>query len=369
MLKLDRYIARNVLGATLLVLLVLSGLDLLFTAVDEFGDTNANYGARQALWFVLLQFPSHLYELLPMAALIGSLTGLGILASSNELVVVQSAGVSNLRIVWAAMKPALLIMLCGVALGEWVVPTLQVRAEVYKSISNGEAVGLSRFGHWERDGNAFMHFNTVEPQGVLYGVSIFEFDANRQLVRAIDAERAVYQGSETFAEASGTAPNWRLEQGRERTFARSPAGVVTGAEQNAFAALPWNLDLTPDVLQVLIIDADAMAISDLYRYADRFSRQGLNADGYFLAFWKKLLQPLTTAALVFVAISFIFGPLREATMGSRLFVAICFGLGFTIVQRLLQTVSLVYQIDPLPAVLLPALLCAGWGWLLLRRAA
>jgi lipopolysaccharide export system permease protein len=368
MTKLDRYIARNVVAATLLVLLILSGLDVLFTLIDELGDTNDAYTAFDALLFVLLQFPTHLYEFLPMAALIGALTGLGVLASSNELVVMQASGISNLRIVWAVMKPALILMVIGLVLGEWVVPRLQVRAEVHRSSANGEAVGLSRYGHWERDGNTFMHFNTIEPEGVLYGVSLFEFDAERQLVRTVEAQRAVYgAGTAMPTEVSGSAPNWVLEEGRERLFTHSDGTVR--AEHKQFAALPWRVDLTPDLLQVLIIDPGDMAISDLYRYAERFSRQGQNADSYFLSFWKKLLQPLTTLVLVFVGISFIFGPLREATMGSRLFIAICFGLGFTIVQRLLQTMSLVYHVAPLPAVLLPILLCAGFGWLLFRRAA
>jgi lipopolysaccharide export system permease protein len=368
MIKLDRYIARSVVGATLLVLLILSGLDLLFTLVDELGDANDNYTAADALWFVLLQFPTHLYDLLPMAALIGALAGLGVLASSNELVVMQASGVRNLRIVWAVMKPALVLMVLGLVLGEWVVPQLQVRAEVHRSSANGEAVGLSRYGHWERDGDTFMHFDTIEPQGVLYGVSLFEFDAERQLVRTVEAARAVYRGSAAGATATlGAEPNWVLEQGRERLFTRANGSV--SAEHRQFDSLPWRVDLTPELLQVLIIDPGDMAISDLYRYAQRFSRQGQNADSYFLSFWKKLLQPLTTMVLVFVGISFIFGPLREATMGSRLFTAICFGLGFTIVQRLLQTMSLVYHVAPLPAVLLPILLCAGLGWLLFRRAA
>jgi lipopolysaccharide export system permease protein len=368
MTKLDRYIARSVVGATLVVLLVLGGLDVLFTLIDEAGDTNDNYTMLDAVWFVLLQFPTHLYEVLPTAGLIGALTGLGILASNNELVVMQASGVSNLRIVWAVMKPALLLMLLGLVLGEWVVPHLQVRAVVNRSAANGVAVGLSRYGHWERDGNTFMHFNTIEPQGVLYGVSLFEFDDQRQLVRTVEANRAVYGGAATAEPATSTpAPNWMLEQGHERVFTRTDGSV--SAEHRQFDSLPWRVDLTPDLLQVLIIDPDDMAISDLYRYAERFSRQGQNADSYFMSFWKKLLQPLATAVLVFVGISFIFGPLREATMGTRLFTAICFGLGFSIVQRLLQTMSLVYHVTPLPAVLLPILLCAGLGWLFFRRAA
>ena len=136
-----------------------------------------------------------------------------------------------------------------------------------------------------------------------------------------------------------------------------------------FTVQGWDLDLTPDLLQVLIVAPDNMAISDLYRYAQRFERQGQDADSYYLSFWKKLLQPVTTAVLVLLAISFIFGPLRQATMGSRVFTAISFGLVFTILQNLVHSMSLVYQFAPLGAVLLPLVLCAGLGLYLLRRAA
>ena len=104
--KLDRHIAKHVLGAMALVLLVLGGLDLLFTAVDELGNTNERYGSAAALKYVLLTFPWHVYELLPMVSLIGALVGLGLLATGNELVVMQASGVSVGRIVRAVMKPA-----------------------------------------------------------------------------------------------------------------------------------------------------------------------------------------------------------------------------------------------------------------------
>ena len=117
------------------------------------------------------------------------------------------------------------------------------------------------------------------------------------------------------------------------------------------------------------MDPDNMAMTDLWRYAGYFKSQGQDASQYFLAFWRKLFQPLTTAALVLVAVSFIFGPLRSATVGSRLFTAICFGLLFILLQRILNIVSLVYQSEPLLAVLLPILLCAAFGVWMIKRVA
>lgn len=363
MAKLDYYIARHVLAAMALVLLVLGGLDLLFTAVDELGDTSERYGSLAALQYVLLTFPWHVYELLPMASLIGALAGLGLLATGNELVVMQAAGVSTLRIVQAVMKPTLLVMLFGVLLGEYVAPVFELRAAVNKAVANGEQVGLSRFGHWERDDSTFLHFNALETDGALHGVSLLEFDAQQRIVRSVEATRAVHAG----AAADGRTA-WVLEQGRELAFTHTDDGRVSST-QHIFITLPLTLDLTPDALRVLIVDPDEMAMRDLWRHADRFERQGQDASPYYLAFWKKVLQPLTTALLVLVAISFVFGPLREATMGSRVFTAICFGLGFTILQRLMHNIALVYQLPPLLAVALPLLLTGLLGLYFFRRAA
>lgn len=388
---LDRYIAKSVLGAMALVLLVLGGLDLLFSVVDELGATNERYQSLSALNYVLFTFPRHLYELLPMTALIGALTGLGILATGNELVVMQAAGISNLRLVGAVMKPALLVMLLGLVLGEYIAPAMELRAEVNKSMANGEQVGLSRYGHWEKDADAYLHFNTIEAEGVLFGVSMLVFDEQQRIVRSLEAQRAVYVDSkqrnqqgqpeqagivqrDRMVTAAGTADMltqsgagfWLLENGKEILFTYTADGKVQSS-QNNFNAQNWELDLTPDLLKVLIIDSDTMAMTDLYRYAQRFDRQGQDADSYYLSFWKKALQPVTTAILVLVAISFIFGPLRTATMGSRVFTAICFGLAFTILQRLMHNFALVYQQPPLLAVLLPLLLSGLLGLVLFRR--
>ena len=360
MVKIDRYIRNTVLQAMLLVLLVLLSLDIIFTLFDELSQTSDNYRTMDALRYILFTFPRHVYELLPMTALIGALTGLGVLASSNELVVMQAAGIKVSRIVWSVMKPTAIVMLLGLLLGEFVAPQMDVSAEVGKAIVNGEEVVLSSYGHWQRDGNQYMHFNAIEPGGILHGVNIYSFDDQRQLVANTFAQRAVYrqEGEENY---------WLLEDVDETDFQRN--GDVVSSVNNSYESRRWNVDLSPDLLRILIVDPDRMAISDLFQYARRFERQGQDASQYFLSFWKKLLQPFTTAVLVLVAVSFIFGPLRESTTGSRVFAAICFGMLFIILQRLLNTVSLVYQFDPLSAVVLPLLLSAGVGLYLLKRAA
>jgi lipopolysaccharide export system permease protein len=357
MKKIDRYINNQVLLAMAVVLMVLAGLDFVFTLVDEIGETDGTYGAMDAIRYVIYVFPRHIYELLPMAALIGALIGLGILASSNELVVLQAAGIKVMRIVWAVMKPAILVMAFGLFLGEFIAPRLELQGELDRALARGEQVALSRYGHWQRDSNEFMHFNAIDPEGVLHGVSIYRFD-DQQLTGITTAETALYDDSEEGG-------YWVLQNGDEIDFSDTDASLQ--ADSFAFLEKSWPVNLTPDLLKVLIIDPDKMSISDLFQYAARFENQGQDGSAYLLSFWKKALQPLTTAALVIVAVAFIFGPLRSATMGSKVFTAICFGILFYLVQNLLSTVSLVYQLNPLLAVTVPIVFCLMIGLGLLKR--
>ena len=203
-----------------------------------------------------------------------------------------------------------------------------------------------------------MHFNAIDPEGTLHGISIYSFTDAEVLAGQINAESASFRND-------GDTGYWLLQNGKESIF--TVGENQAQAEINVFESKVWNVDLNPDLLKVLIIDPDKMSISDLFRYASRFENQGQDSSTYFLSFWKKIFQPLTTAALVIVAVSFIFGPLRSATMGSKVFTAICFGIVFYLVQNLLSTVSLVYQLNPLLAVLSPILFCLLLGAVLLRR--
>jgi len=356
MQKLDSYVGKTIFMAMALVLLVLAGLDFLFTLFDEVAGVNERYGMADATSYVLLTFPRHIYDLLPMTALMGSLIGLGILASSNELVVMQASGIKAGRIVWAVMKPAIVLMLLGLLLGEYLAPAMELQAEVNKNISNSDDIVLSSSGTWQRDGDDFLHFNAIEPQGILHGVKIYRFNEAQQMTANIVAEQAHFEDEQ-----------WLLQDVRQTFFRHDADGIQS--ETQTLDQLVWQSDLSPEMLQLMIMESDKLTISDLYAYAQRFSNQGQDASPYVLAFWEKLLQPLATAALVLVAISFIFGPLREATMGARVFSGVMFGLGFIILQRLFNTVGAIYQINPLLAVLIPIVLTLSIGFILLRRAA
>ncbi|WP_110968118.1 LPS export ABC transporter permease LptG [Pseudomonas huaxiensis] len=352
MRKLDGYIGKSVFMAILAVLGIILGLASLFAFIDEMGDISDTYTLLDASSFVVLTAPRRLYDMLPMAGLIGCLIGLGSLASNSELTIMRAAGVSIGRIVWAVMKPMLVLMLAGVLIGEYLAPVTENKAQAERSLAQGGGdAQSSKRGLWHRQGEEFVHINTVQPNGLLLGVTRYHFDNERHLLSSSFARKAQYQED-----------HWQLTDVTSTMFRGDHTEVVKSAEER------WDVALTPQLLSTVVLAPESLSITGLWDYIHYLSDQGLNNDRYWLAFWTKVLQPLVTAALVLMAISFIFGPLRSVTLGQRVFTGVLVGFVFRIAQDLLGPSSQVFGFPPLLAVLLPAGVCALAGVWLLRRA-
>ncbi|MEB0077602.1 LPS export ABC transporter permease LptG [Pseudomonas sp. CCI3.2] len=352
MVKIDRYIGKSVLVAILGVLGVILGLASLFAFIDEMGDISDTYTLMDASSFVLLTAPRRVYEMLPMSALIGCLVGLGSLASSSELTIMRAAGVSVGRIVWAVMKPMLLLMVAGVLVGEYVAPVSEDMAQSNRSLAQGGGdAQSSKYGVWHREGEEFIHINAVQPNGVLYGVTRYRFDDQRHMQIASFSKHAKFEKD-----------HWQLQDVTTTVFHGDSTEIVTSPSER------WGVTLSPQLLSTLVLPPDSLSISGLWSYSHYLAEQGLNNGRYWLAFWTKVLQPLVTMALVLMAISFIFGPLRSVTLGQRVFTGVLVGFTFRIAQDLLGPSSLVFGFSPLFAVLVPSGICAIAGLWLLRRA-
>jgi lipopolysaccharide export system permease protein len=351
MRKITRYVAMSVFNAIALTLLVFVSLFFILTLIDQLQSLRGNYTAFEALLNVVLRMPGGLNTLIPFSCLIGCLAGLGALASSSELVIIRAAGVSTNRIVWMALRPALVFMLLQLVVSEYVAPYSEQMAINRKAIATQSSVKQSQQKLWNHETNEFMHFDAVLPSGVIYGLSRYQLNDEHQLVAASFTKQVIYQGD-----------HWQEED-----------VAITHVEKDSTRVenIPlrrWDSRLTPDLLNVLVLDPDSLSLRNLFYYNNYLAQQKIENNDYSLAFWKKALEPLATASLVLIAISFIFGPLRSVTMGQRVFTGVMFGVAFLIAQKLFGPASLVFGFSPLLAVLCPILICVGIGVILLRKA-
>jgi lipopolysaccharide export system permease protein len=352
MRRIDRYIVSTVAAAMMLVMAIVLSLDFMFAFIGEMDYLKGNYQIYEAFLYVITTLPRRIYDYLPLGAFMGCLVGLGAMAKNSELVVLRAAGVSTGRIVFSTMKPALVVVLLSFFIGEYVAPLTERIAQSQKAIQRGASENVVvQSGLWHREGRVFMHFNAVEPNGVLHGVSMQFYNDKKELVMSRFATRAIYQRE-----------SWQLEQVVETHFLKDQI------ESKSYSSMEWKTELSPSVLSVLILKPDDLSITGLYTYSRYLKEQDLNASEYMMAFWKKVLQPLTTGVLVLVAISFVFGPLRSVTMGFRVFSGVIVGLIFKYAQDLLGPSSLVFGFNPIYATLIPVTICFLVGVFLLRRA-
>ncbi len=352
MSHLDRYIAKVVILSVLAVLGILLALDMVVAIIDEFKGKEGDYGTPQVFMYVLMTVPKRIYTIAPLAVLIGSLLGLGMLANNSELTVMRAVGMSVARIGWAAIKPAMLFVVAVLLLGEFVVPKTENYAQSQRALaeSSGEAVS-SKYGYWHREGDTYMHFNTVLPGGVLYGVTQYVF-VEKELQQSLFAEKAIFQGD-----------HWVLQKVKHSDLSENK--VEAGQEPT----LRWDTELTPEVLKVVVVDPADLSILGLHTYTNYLKEQELDPKRYLLAFWKKVLQPLAIIVMVLVALSCIFGPLRSVTMGYRVFAGIILGVLFRYTEDFLGPASIVFGFEPVLASVFPIAIFAVAAAVLLKRAA
>lgn len=352
MRRVNRYIARSVWFSILLVLLVIVGIDALSAFIDEAGDRSDSYGFLEISLYVVYTLPGRCYEYIPFAALIGSLIGLGQLASSSELVVMRAAGISNVRLAWTVLQQAIILAILGFLLGEYVAPAAEQRAQSGRATAlyADRQLDVSQ-GIWRRDGRRFLHVRAFSADERIYGVTLYEFDDDGWLRRVVFADRGRFlNGGLSLSDVSVS------EFERER---------INSDRQDA---LRVETNITPQILTLENVAPGQLSLADLTGYAAFLRSQGEGTADFELAAWKKLMQPVAVAALVLLAISFVFGPLRDGTLGFRIFAGVMAGILFRLSQDLLGPASLVFGFSPLYAAAVPVLLCAALGLFLLRRA-
>lgn len=349
---LDRYIASTSLLLILAALVLVLGVDFLFAYIHELGGVGrGDYRATTALFYTALTLPRRLYDLFPIASLIGVLMALGLLASRSELIVMRASGLSIAQIAAAVAKVGVLMAVGASLLGEFVVPQAEYVAEGLKiqAKSSGQAV-LTAQGTWIREEDDFIHIRSLLPNGVLQEVTRYRFNDQYELQSTMFIQEAKYRHH-----------TWELSGIKESLI--SPQKVLM--RERATDTLNDLID--PALLDVLLSKPDNLSLVGLHRYIGYLKDNQLDASHYELIFWQKIAAPFSVILMIVLGVPFVFGPLRNASMGLRMLSGIFFGFLFYLVNEIFGPLSLVYHFPPLLAALAPLFLFSCFGYWMMRR--
>lgn len=347
----DRYIARTIVSGTLMTLFVLGSLLAFVDFVSEIGDVGkAEYTVLNAATYVLLSLPKRLYELFPTAVLLGTLLGLGTLASNSELIVFRASGISILRIVRSVLQAGLLVVVLVALIGEFIVPSSERQAQSIRAIALKQNISLGQHGFWAKDSQLYIHVGRVYPDYQLGNLEIYELDENKQLKQLIYARSAHYKED-----------SWLLKNVQRTQL------LGDRILSDRLQTLEWPRVLNPDLFNVVSVKPTTMSAIDLYRYSNYLRTNDLDASHYQLAFWIKVMTPLSSMVMLLIALPFVFGSQRSTGSGYRVLVGLLLGIGFFMLNRTVNHLGQIYGLHPFISASAPVILVAIAGMFAIRK--
>jgi lipopolysaccharide export system permease protein len=327
-------------SSVFLALLILIGFIQQMNAVGK-----GTYTIGGALFYTLLNIPSNLYDTFPVSGVVGVMIGLGALAASSELVIIQTVGTSRLKIAWMTTVTLILWLIPLSIIGEYIVPPAKTMAESYRSAKMSKNVGIGvNTGVWIRDGNVIFNATPVgnvydikNKNIVMNDVTVYELDDNLQVAKVSKAEKAQHVGT-----------NWLLSNIEVTEFIE--AGVTT----KILETQSWPSRIEPEILSITRSRPKHLSIRDILKYK-KFQTDKISTPiKYDIALWSKLTYPLLVVAIALSGLPFIFGLVRSGGFGQRLLIGMMLGMILYYLNRILLNMGEVFHVYPVFVTALPA---------------
>lgn len=356
--RMARYLSTEVILQTCYTLMILVGVFVFFELLNEVDRIGkGNYQIVDMLVYVALTIPAHIYELLPVASLIGGILSLSALAGHSELTVMRVSGVSLTRLTGWMVITGLIFAVVTVLLGEFVAP-LASRAGSRHRIEATQRVMMGDFqsGIWIKDGKQIANIAAMLPDLTLQNIRIYEFDASQRLEQITQAETGRFNQEKR---------HWDLSN---NTRTRFPADQKSVQLSN-HPELAWNTDVNPDMLAVLMVKPQEMSMRALATYIGHLRDNNQDSARYELALWTKIFFPVACISMMLIALPFALFQRRSGGVGKRIFIGILIGVGFNFLNRIMGHLGALYHLSaPLAACLPTLLLFCGASLVLWRQS-
>ncbi|MDJ0809430.1 MAG: LPS export ABC transporter permease LptG [Desulfobacterales bacterium] len=337
--KIDRYIGRNTLQT---VFLMLAGLVFLFSFLELLSQLNdvgkGQFRLVDAFVYVALTLPRQAVILMPMAALLGCTVALGMMADHEELTAMQAAGISVRRISMSVVGTSIVLMLIAVFISEFIAPPLDQYARQHRSEARyGKKALMSKSGFWVRQDQLFIHVAGSISKGQAADIELYEMDPDGQIARFMHARTAKLQEDQS----------WLLEGVSAQVLKND---IIHHEMIGKYRLTDF---LTPDQMQIFKLPPDSLSLSDLYGYIRSLKARDQNVEAYDQAFWQKISQPISTAVMVLLALTFIFGPVRMRSAGKRIATGVIVGIMLYLLNQVFVHMGLLFNIPPVLTAMVP----------------
>lgn len=364
MTVLQRYFGKEILRAVLFVLVAFLALFAFFDLINELPDVGqGGYKIQHAFLYIVLGLPGYVYELMPIAALIGTIYVLAQFAANSEFTIMRVSSLSTLQAGIMLANVGLVFVVITFIFGEIVAPASAERAEKIKVRAQGTVSKEFRSGLWTKDlmrsggrtgeisGSRFMNVRELLPSGQLKGLKMYEFDRDLRLTSIVTAGMGVYQGNQVWELSDVASTRFAATVFDLQASGDATSGIVTSHAANQQLIS----EITPDLLSVTFADPDRMSALDLASYTRHLAENKQVTERYDIAFWKKIVYPFAVFVMLALALPFAYLHARSGGVSMKIFIGIMIGVSFKLLNSLFSHVGLLNTWSPLATALAPSL--------------
>ncbi|MFA5662954.1 LPS export ABC transporter permease LptG [Castellaniella sp.] len=353
-----RYIAREIYRSTLVVLVALVGLFMFFALIEGLDKVGKRLTLLDLFYLQLLDLPNHLYELLPIGLLIGTVLALAGLAQRNELTILRASGVSGLRLLGALWLIAVPLMLAALILSEYITPAAELQGSESRLMLLGRTDGgRMASGYWFKENDdqghpRIINIRRLEGRGQVSGIELYEFGDHNTMRARIRARQGQFTGDRLRLQDLDVL-QILPRSASALDEATAPASPLTTRSLQAEREI--RTTLTPERLIARVLTPERMAISDLLDYIDYLEKNQLQSDRQEIALWRKLAYPFTLLVMVTIATPIAFIQSRRGGVGPKVFAGILIGVLFFMINQLALNAGMLGNWPPWATALVPDL--------------
>ena len=365
---LRRLMYRDIFSAVAFVTLAFLALFFFFDLLEELRWVNrignTNYKLIHALVSVSLSMPQHLYELLPITVLIGTIFVMARLAQTSEFTIMRTSGLGPWRALGTLLSIGVAFVVLTFAVGDYAAPAAEKIAQKLRAEQLGQLpTGAS--GAWlkERQGDHSIAINirTIKSPGEFSNVRIFDFDADGRISAQINAESAHVDDDKDIWVLRGVKSS-HLQQDGERTLLK---------RQNS-EEMAWPTSVSAAMVAAALIDPDKMQTLALFQYVRHLESNGQSAQKYEIEFWRKVFYPLSCLVMVVLALPFAYLHFRSGGIAGYVFGGVMAGISFFLLNNVFGYMGTLQSWSPwlsaaAPGLIYSILSLGAFSWLVLRR--
>mgnify|MGYP005623439723 FL=1 len=340
----DRYIANTLLTYSIVVLLVWLSIYSFFNFLAELNSVGTvNYTILEAFKYIVLQLPEVAYDQVSPVILLGCVLGMGHLATTGQLIILRASGISILKITWLTLKNAIIFLIFLTLIGELVAPTLTTYAENERSNALGQnSLSSSQDGFWIRDGDNFINVENNVDGSLFNGITVIEVNKSNKIERVVESKSAIFDGQ-------------NINMDSTNIFSINSTNLfddIALKERNLYKK---RVAFDQDLIDSLEKEPKDLTTLTIVKQIQFLTDNKLRAEVFEVELYKRLVKPITLVAMVLLAMLFIFGSTRDATLGRKIFFGVAIGLSFELISRIGGALALSFDFSPLLSTFVPAI--------------